>query len=288
MRLLCYFHTGEIMKIITSGNSDHAVIDSETGDIQWSFSLQKSVDLTEDERSWVDWYGGKSDECKPIDEGKRILITSVSGLVCIVDIKTKKLHKLAWMPGAHSAEQISKNLFAAAISLKPALPPGAPDIYGDYIALIDAGCPGKEICRDACKSAHAAVWNRDTETLWTLGFETIRSYTILQNPVFLLQTGSYPLPNLNGHDLSPVPGTQKLYVSTGKHVFIFDTETGEFEKHPSIGDCESVKSISHHPETGEVMFVGADQGEYRSDTIRFESSNKTISYSGTYKARWLC
>jgi hypothetical protein len=276
------------MKLITCGDDDVRILDAATGETHWSLAVQDSPDLSEDERAWVGWYSSKTDECKPLDGGERILVTSVSGLVCVVTPETGRLIQLAWVPGAHSAEQITEHLFAAAVSLHPSVPPGAPELEANCIALFDIRRPGEELWRDECRSAHGVVWERQTETLWTLGLEDIRSYVLGADASSMDRTGTYPLPDPNGHDLAPVPDERALQVSTGKHVFRFDMETGTFEKHPSLGDCPSVKSISVHPETGEVAYVPADAGKVKSDTIRFVGKTHTIARAGAYKARWLC
>jgi hypothetical protein len=60
-----------------------------------------------------------------------------------------------------------------------------------------------------------------------------------------------------GHNLSVVPGSSALAISTTNHCWLFDRETKMFRRHPELADAGHVKSISYHPVTGQIAYVQA-------------------------------
>ena len=69
-----------------------------------------------------------------------------------------------------------------------------------------------------------------------------------------------------GHDLFPVPGTRKLFI-TSLGVWTFDTESETFEAVEALGKTGNVKSISQCTPGGPTIVMEATESWW-SDTIR--------------------
>ena len=50
------------------------------------------------------------------------------------------------------------------------------------------------------------------------------------------------LPDNNGHDMMPVPGSSLFRLTAQNHTWLFDRETRSFQRHPELGEYPSVKS----------------------------------------------
>ena len=96
-----------------------------------------------------------------------------------------------------------------------------------------------------------------------------------------------PLPEGGGQDLSVVSSTL-LAVSTGKRCWLFDRDARTFQPHPELGGKAGVKSISHHPQLGQVAYVQAEGKNWWAERIHFLHPNGTLHIPGEhfYKARW--
>jgi hypothetical protein len=58
-----------------------------------------------------------------------------------------------------------------------------------------------------------------------------------------------PLPDINGHDMMPVPDSPHLILATAAHTWLFNRDTHQFAKHPRLGDAAKVKSVHVDPDT---------------------------------------
>ena len=111
-----------------------------------------------------------TDDCKPVDGGRRILISSSGGGVALVDRETRRASFVARVTNAHSIEMLPGGRIAAAASVSTA---GT----GDRIVIFDAAT-GKELASDALRSAHGAVWDEERRVLWALGGDVLRAYNV--------------------------------------------------------------------------------------------------------------
>ncbi|HPM84724.1 MAG TPA: hypothetical protein PLF81_28660 [Candidatus Anammoximicrobium sp.] len=148
---------------------------------------------------------------------------------------------------------------------------------------------------DDCKprvSAHGVVWDEGRQLLWALGLNELRSYGLRDwdsDKPSLALSGSYPLPDADGHDLQPVPRGHDLVVTTGRGVYLFDRDKHGFRLHPDLGQKAHVKSVSVHPVTGRMAFIQASDKAWWTDSRGLLSPADTIQLPGErlYKARWL-
>jgi len=215
-----------------------------------------------------------TDECKPVDGGRRILITSSGGGVALVERETGKAVFWASVRNAHSAEILPGNRVVVA---------GSYGEDGNRLVLFDLAVPEKPLWSGELYGAHGAVWDGQ---LWALGEKELRLYDREVDGLALRR--QWELPDPGGHDLRAVPGTCRLVVTTGKRVWLFDRERQAFEPHPDLGDLAGVKGVDIHPATGQVAYVKAEESwwAYR---VLFLDPGGELPLPGRrlYKARWM-
>jgi len=225
-----------------------------------------------------------TDDCKPFDAGRRILISSSSGGVAFVERNGGRVLFYASVTNAHSAELLpgGRVVVAASVSSSPS---------GNRLVLFNIGEPDREIFSDRLHSAHGVVWDRERAVLWALGYAELRAYRLRnwRSAVPSLEReASFPLPDKGGHDLSPIPGTPYLFVSTGRRCWLFDRDRGTFAPHPDLADAERVKSCSVNAQTGRVAYVRAEGANWWAEHVRFLRPPGVLHLPGErlYKARW--
>jgi hypothetical protein len=94
----------------------------------------------------------------------------------------------------------------------------------------------------------------------------------------------FTLPGFGGgHDLFPVPGTQKQFVS-GQCVWTFDTEkeaVSDFAPHPGI------KSVTQKGGNGPVFFMQPTKSWWSDSIVSPDGkAKKTLPGAQFYKVRW--
>ncbi len=252
-------------RILTSGAGGLSVLDTDTGEVQWELRPQEHEALSRNERGWVGWYTGTTDEAKMAADGTTVLFTAVSGLVGLADTHRGSLTRLAWMPGAHSAEFLPGGACAVAVAAHPDFPPGAPHIDGNYLAVIELEPPFRERWREPLDSAHGVVWDPREEKLWALGGTELRAYEM--DGLVPRRVQTVQLPGSGGHDLAPMPGEGLFSVTTSNAVVVFNSSTMTFSQHPMLHQTTLVKSVSTSRDTGRIVYVAAPQGEYQARWI---------------------
>ncbi len=224
-----------------------------------------------------------TDDCKPVDGGRRILISSSGGAVALVDRATRRASFSARLTNAHSIEMLPGERIAAAASVSPA---GT----GNRLVIFDAAT-GKELASDELRSAHGAVWDGERSVLWALGGDVLRAYTVgpAGGPTKLDRTFEIALPTEGGHDLVAIPGSSRLFVSTVRRCFTFDRERREFAPHDELGDRPNIKSYNIHQRTGRVVYIQAEGKNWWAEQLHFQRPDGTLRLSGEhlYKARWV-
>jgi len=224
-----------------------------------------------------------TDECKPVSKGREILITSSGGGIALINRKDKKVSFYASLPNAHSAEILPGNRVAVA---------GSYSQEGNCINLYDAGKPNIVLFSDSLYGAHGLLWDRNERSLWALGDYELRKYRLghrKNNGTSLKLDRSYDLPGDGGHDLAFHEESKDIALSTQNNVWIFDTKSELFTKHPLLGEEINVKSISFNKATGETAYVKSTDDNWWAYYIRFAGSERVVylPYEKIYKVRWL-
>ncbi len=265
-------------ELILCGDREVFILDRKAGGRKvWSWIAADRPEIPENVRKQF----GTTDDCKPVDGGSRILITSSGGGVALVERATGRALFWASVRNAHSAEILPGNRVLAASSYGK---------DGNRLVLFDLASPGKELAVCELYGAHGAVWDPEARRVWTLGEKELHAYELKDweagTPALSLSL-RMDLPDAGGHDLRPVPGTRRLVVTTGKGVWTFDRERRVFEPHEPLGNMEGIKSVDIHPRTGRTAFVKAETSWW-SSRVSFLKPEGEIRLPGErlYKARW--
>ncbi len=223
-----------------------------------------------------------TDDCKPVDGGRRVLITSSSNGVALVERPSGKVVFYAQARNAHSAEILPGGRIAVAASTGDT---------GNRLILFDSKRPADELFSTELYSGHGVVWDAKRRVLWALGLSELREYALRdwdskKPSVELLR--SHDLPTPGGHDLQPAEG-DRLNISSGEHCYRFDRATDRFEPHPDLAHLAHVKCISRHPETGWTVYTQGQGREWWTSTLRFLNPAASLELPGEriYKARWI-
>ena len=260
--------------LIVCGGDEVFIVDLRGGAPRktWSWRAADRPELPEPFRKKFD----TTDDCKPVDGGRRILISSSAGAVALVERSSGRVEFYAAVLNAHSAELLPGNRVVAASSYHE---------KGNRLLLYDLARSDQPLAEDELFGAHGAVWDADRGLLWALGDHELRAYQIAQDR--FVPKIVRALPNSGGHDLRPVPGTSALMVTTGQHVWLFDRDGLTFRTHPRIGNLEKVKSVDLDLESGAMAYV---QGEtsWWAQRIQFLGLDRKVEFPGSklYKARW--
>jgi hypothetical protein len=224
------------------------------------------------------------DECKPVDGGRRILITASSDGVAVIERSTGKVTFYAAVVNAHSIELLPDERVIVAASHRANAP-------GDRVILFDLAKSGTPLFHADLSWPHGFVWDAERQLLWAIGEKELVAYRLTgwQTPAPSLKDAfRYDLPDSGGHDLYAVPGTPLLSLTTGRHCWRFDRDRRAFVKDPDIGDRPGVKCVNTNPVTGQAVWVLSEGGNWWSDKLRFLRPENLVQLPGEriYKARW--
>jgi hypothetical protein len=223
-----------------------------------------------------------TDECKPV-AGNRILVTASSDGAALIDRATGRTQWWGECGNAHSAELLPGDRLVLACSVR--------EKTGNKLAVFDAREPGRELFATELYSGHGAVWDAVRSRLWALGEKELRAYRLKDwdsaRPALELDA-SFSLPDVGGHELSAVPGSSHLIVSTHAGVWRFDRDTTQFTPDPDLRGVHDVKSAVVHPPSGRLAYTQADAPNWWTSRIRFRHPDGEIVLDGEriYKVRW--
>ncbi|MGC4002575.1 MAG: DUF6528 family protein [Pirellulales bacterium] len=266
-----------VPQLLCAGGAEVFLLDAtaaEAGTINklWSWTASVEHGVPEDQLKRFK----NLDECKPLDGGKLILICTSNSGCGLIDRAKGKLIWSAAATNAHSVERLPGERIVVASSLS-----------GDKLLLFDmrGDASATAVWSAPLKSAHGLVWDEQRKSLWTLGFNELRRYTLkdweTKTPSLDLQN-TWPLPDDDGHDLRPMPEGADLLVTTEKHVWLFDRVAEKFRKHPHLGDTAGVKAIDVHPTTGRIAYSLWGQ----TFSLHAPAADVAVKGNTIYKVRW--
>ena len=235
-----------------------------------------------------------TDECKPIEQGRKVLITSSTNGVALVDQTAGKTLFYGSVPGTHSADLLPNDRIAVAGADSP--------IGGHTLVLFDLKVSDRPLWKTELYSGHGVYWDKTRRSLWALGRYELRQYELdrWESPAPELKLKqSFPLPSPGGHDLAPTPGRSTLLITTDTDVLLFDLQLNTFTSEPIIKQLALVKSVDVHPVTNRLAYIQAEGGNWWSSRIHFlepkqsepkqSETKQTTLLPGErlYKARWV-
>lgn len=219
------------------------------------------------------------DECKPVNEGKEILLTSSGGGALLLDKETKECRFYAHVPMAHSIEMLPGGRIAIALSTHP---------KGNSLELYDVDKPEQVLFRDSLYSGHGVVWMEEKQRLYVLGFDELRAYALAQwetdSPSLQLEK-TWKLPIEDGHDLVRI-SDHELGFSGYEDVYKFDLTDEAFALFSPMQGKKDIKSFNYDVQTGYLVYTQAEI-DWWTHHIYIEQPTKvlTVKDINLYKVR---
>lgn len=265
--------------LIACGDDKVVIIDPNKGNdstsIVWSWSVSEAKSQLPEQyqRLLVPF-----DECKPIDDNKKILLTSSGGATCILNIESRAVEFYAKTPMAHSADVLPNGYLAVANSTHP---------KGNSLEIYHRSKPEVVLAKDTLFSGHGAVWHKGEQKLFVLGFDDVRTYKVnmANNAVELILEKTDILPQTGGHDLIQIDH-ENFLVTAHETVFVYNIRSGSFNPFDKLKDIAHVKSVNYFPEREQLVYTKAEESWWTFN-IYLNNPNQTIHlpFIKLYKVR---
>lgn len=241
--------------------------------IFWTWDAHAAKDLPELYRTKM---FNSMDDCKPVNNGKHILVSASSGAIALLNTSDRKVLFYAAVPNAHSITLLPGNIVAAAAST-------AKD--GNKIMLFDRAQPERAVYTDSLYSAHGLVWNEKRKSLFALGYQVLREYKLASKNKLELKT-EWKIPGIGGHELQPTADGENLFVTEHNGAWIFDLSSYSFKKIEGFPDAENIKSLGQNS-SGQYIYTIPEQSWWTFH-VRFFQPARSLSFPDlhVYKARW--
>jgi hypothetical protein len=224
-----------------------------------------------------------TDECKPVDDGKKILITSSGNGLALVEHGTGNTLFYATVRNAHSAALLPDGLIVAASSFSN-------DGSGDRLLLFDRKISDHVLASLPFAGAHGVEWDPVRNVLWALGDRELAEIAMRKRgstPLKMALLRSFPLPARGGHDLVLAHDNSVLFLTTGAQVFVFHAEDASFSPFEAFSGISSVKSLSINPTDGQIVYTKAERGVWWTYKLQFlRPASEVLLSEHAYKARW--
>jgi hypothetical protein len=262
---------------LVCGDSQVLIVDySQSKDsipaVIWNWDAREALDIPELYRTTK---FKTMDDCKAIENGKKVLVSSSSGAVAIVNIATKKVEFYAEVPNAHSIALLPGNKLVAAASTAKT---------GNKIMLFDMSKGNEPVFTDTLYSAHGTVWDDTRKRLYTLGYEVLREYKVSGDKLDLVQ--HWKIPGIGGHELSMLPNHNQLFVTEHHGTWLFDIQSQKFDKIKGFPDRENVKSLGLDQSSQYIYTVPEES--WWTFHVNFHNPIRRFAFPKlhVYKARW--
>ena len=196
------------------------------------------------------------DDCKFVDNGTKLLLTSSYGWCALLDYPTgNMLFHTTQVPNAHSAEYIPGGYVAVATST------GSTDLHNS-VQLYSIDKSEQILAKADLYSGHGLVWVK------------VFDITLGEKPAITLKK-TIKAPKNGIHDLMRVDNS--TLTVAGDHAYLFNVDTEMFTEMALFSGSSSIKSLNYNGETGEIWYTDATIPEgsesWSSQKIRY-STNK--------------
>lgn len=210
------------------------------------------------------------DDCKFVDNGTKLLLTSSYGWCALLDYPTgNMLFHTTQVPNAHSAEYIPGGYVAVATST------GTTDLH-NRVQLYSIDKSEQILASADLYSGHGLVWDYSRNVLYGAGGDVVKVFdvTLGESPVIALKK-TIKAPKNGIHDLMRVDNS--TLTVAGDHAYLFNVDTELFTEMTLFSGSASIKSLNYNGETGEIWYTDATIPEgsesWSSQKIRY-STNK--------------
>ncbi|WP_322965060.1 DUF6528 family protein [Sphingomonas fuzhouensis] len=246
----------------------------------WRWTAAQAADLPDAYRTRL---LAHIDDCKPVEDGKAILVTASTGGVVLIDRTTGRVRFRAKAPMAHSADLLPGGYAAVALSINP---------QGDRLQIYKLSRSETPLLSVPLPSGHGAVWDARRKRLFALSHDLIQAFSFDPHggKPRLTETARWTLPGRHdGHDLSATPEGGYV-VTTDDGVWRFDPEEGRFTPIAALNPKLRVKAVS--VAQGGMAWVQAEDSWWANGfTIadRDTGNPHRIETPGMklYKVRWI-
>ncbi len=201
---------------------------------RWRWSAATATDLPDRYRTTL---LAHIDDCKPVENGRAILVTASTGGVVLIDRATGHVRFRATAPMAHSADMLPGGHIAVALSIHA---------QGDRLELYRVTRNEAPLLGLPLPSGHGAVWDARRRRLFALSHDLIQAFAFDPRGATprLTEAARWTLPGRrDGHDLSPTPEGRHI-VTTDDGAWTFDAERGTFTPVPTLNPKLRVKAVS--------------------------------------------
>lgn len=214
------------------------------------------------------------DDCKFVDNGTKLLLTSSYGWCALVDYATSKvLFHTTQVPNAHSAEYIPGGYVAVATSV------GSSSTH-NKVQLYSIDKSEKILASSDLYSGHGLVWDYNRNVLYGAGGDVIKVFDVTfgDTPAITLKK-TIKAPQNGIHDLMRVDNSTLTVAGTRAYLFNVDTE--KFEEMTLFSGSTAIKSLNYNGETGEIWYTDATIPEgsesWSSQKIRYSTNKNGVS-----------
>lgn len=270
-------------KLLVCGSNKVYILNLKTStpqkqDIEWEWIADNATDIPPKYKST---YFKTMDECKQSNDGKKIFVTSSSGGVGVINKTDKKVLFYAYVPQAHSIEELPNGLIAVISSTHN---------LGNSIDLFDINKSEQSLFRLSFTSGHGLVWHRSKKLLYAFGGKDLRTYKLegdhTNSPILTLED-RWSQPGSAGHDMQISPDSSTLILTDTKNVWSFNLSKQFFSSYLPLANKQNVKSISIHRTDERILFQVPEESYWSFHINILQPSLKIpIPDMKVYKARW--
>ena len=214
------------------------------------------------------------DDCKAVDDGKKILATSSSNWVVLLDIEKKEV---LWYSNnsrnAHSAELMPGNRLVVACST------GNEGTTCNRVQVFDISKVNQELSYVDFESTHGVVYLPSTQRLYVGGKSKLNIYKLVDwdsdKPKLELEESVKTSSYVTGiHEVSKVD--ENTLLVAGNKAALFDARTKKFTALPYFSGSTSLKSVNCLASSKECWYTDATTPEgdfdWSTHTIRHTDS----------------
>ena len=263
--------------VVACGDKDLYIVDASASTedslhVLWHWNLDEARGQLTDQQLY---YSRVLDDCKPVDGGKHILLTSSGGGTLLLDIATRDILFHAHTPMSHSADMLPGGRIAVANSTHP---------EGNSLEIYNVSEPDVCVWKDSLYSGHGVFWSEKHDRLFALGYDELRKYSLKDwetaKPSLILEK-SYKLPSVGGHELSPARD-DGLIVTNHEGVFLFDLVSESFSPFAPMEGKPHVKSLNYDPGSGRMVYTIAETSWW-TNHIYCVNPDKALSFDPGYR-----